>query len=127
MDMEGALRARLLGQTGAGQRVTWLTRPQASALPAITLQAAGGDVLQTFDGIQSWQEERVQLDAWAATYDQAKSIRDAAIPLLAPRQVGNGIRFDRMSFEHKRSDTEQLGSTTIYRAGVDLIVRYSLA
>ena len=127
MDMQGALRARLVGQTAAGSRVYWLDRPQGTALPAITLQTISGGRPQTYSGFQGWRESRVQLDVWAATYAEARSILEAAIAALAPLGTSNGIHFDRTDFESERDNTERLETLLIYRTGIDLIVRHSPA
>ena len=127
MSMKKALRARLLGATAAGSKVHWLTRPQEDALPAITLQTAGGDRPRTYGGLQGWRETRVQFDAWASSTDIAEQILDAAITTLEPKGNYGGIFFDTMSFEGERDGTETLGSKTIYRTGIDLIVRHAPA
>lgn len=132
MDMQAALRARLVGQTAAGGQVHWLTRPQGDDLPAITLQTVSGDRPRTYGGIQDWRESRVQLDIWAASYGAARSILEAAIAALSPKVVENGVFFDTTSFENERDYAEfdrnsSLATTTIYRTGIDLIVRHSPA
>lgn len=127
MDMQAALRARLVGQTAAGSRVYWLDRPQGTDLPAITLQTTGGDRPMTYSGFQAWRDPRVQFDAWATSYSEARAILEVAINALAPRETGNGVVFDNMGFEGERDGTERLGTKTIYRAGIDLIVRHEPA
>lgn len=130
--MQGALRARLLGATAAGSRIYWLERPQGTALPAITLQTISGDRPQTYTALQAWRESRVQLDVWAASYAEARAILEAAITALAPLGTSNGIRFDRTDFEGERDRAEfdgnsQFATATIYRTGIDLIVRHAPA
>lgn len=131
MDMQGALRARLLAAvpvtTLVGQRIYWLDRPQASALPSITLQTIAGERPQTHDGFQSTRTTTVQCDIWAASYGQGRQILEAVISALAPPQTGNGIEFGRMFFEPERDTLEQLATTTIYRTSIDLIVWHSPA
>ena len=127
MDMQGALRARLVNQTAAAAKVYWLTRPQATDIPAITLQTISGDRPQTYAGFQEWRESRVQLDTWAATYSSARAMLEAAITALQPLGTSNGVRFDRTEFEGERDGTDRLGTDTIYRTGIDLIVRHAPA
>jgi hypothetical protein len=122
VDVQGALRARLLGETPASDRVYWLNRPQASALPSITLQTISGDYPQTYDGLQSTRSPRIQLDAWAASYAEARAVCAAAITALAPKGTSNGIVFDNTQFESERDFLEREGTTDIYRTSVDLIV-----
>jgi hypothetical protein len=122
MDMHVALRARLLGATAAGQRVYWVTRPQSSALPAITLQTVSGGYPQTYDGLQATRSPRIQLDAWAASHSEARAIIAAAVAELAPKETSNGVVFDSIQFDGERDFVERVGTTDIYRTSVDLIV-----
>ena len=128
MDMQGALRARLIAaNTGAASRVSWVDRPQGSALPAVTLQTISGDRPQTYDGFQGWRETRVQADAWGTSYAQANAIREALIAAAAVLETVNGVRFDRTEFENERDGLEQLETGQVYRAGIDLLVRHAPA
>lgn len=123
MDMEGALRARIIAAaTGATDRVYWVERPQGSALPSITLQTISGDRPYTHQGLQDTRDPRIQLDVWAASYAQAKSIMDAVVAALAPEETDNGIFFERMRFENERDGLERLDTMNVYRRGIDLIV-----
>lgn len=128
MDMQGALRARLVGQTGAGSRVYWLDRPQASALPAITLQIISRDRAQHTEGFQELQSARVQVDVWAPDYAATQTVTEAAIGVLAPPQTGNGIQFTRMFFESERNLTERSDAgALIHRTSFDALVHYQPA
>jgi hypothetical protein len=123
MDMEGALRARIVAAaTAAADRVYWVDRPQGSALPSITLQTISGDYPKTYDGLQATRSPRIQMDVWATSYSQAKAIMDAAIAALVPKQTGNGIAFDSIIFEGARDSLERLDTQNVYRRGIDLIV-----
>jgi hypothetical protein len=123
MDMQGALRARLLNQTAAGTRVYWVTRPQASARPAITLQTISGGRPRTYAGLQGFRDSRVQMDIWAATYAEARSVAEAAIAALEPiKTISNGIIFDSIFFDSERDILERVGTTDIHRTSIDLIV-----
>ena len=122
MNMEEALRARIVGQTAAGSRVYWVDRPQGSALPSITLQTISGDRPQTHEGMQATRDPRVQMDVWGTSYAEAKSIMEAAIAALTPEVVSNGISFERMRFEGERDGLERLETVNVYRRTIDLIV-----
>ena len=123
MDMQGSLRARLLSATPASTRVYWVSRPQASELPSITLQTLSGDRPQTHEGMQATRSTRVQLDYWAGTYAAARAGMDAAIAALDDRHVAsNGTVFDAIFFEGERDFVERVGTTDIYRTSIDLIV-----
>lgn len=123
MDVQGALRARLLGVTAAGQRVYWVTRPQEAQLPAITLETISGDRTRTYGAMQATRSPRVQLNVWAATYAEAQSILETAITALEPAHVtSNGVFFDNIEFEGEGDSSERLGTTDIVRKRIDLIV-----
>ncbi len=122
MDMQGALRSRLLGATAAATRVYWMDRPQASTLPAITLQTVTGERPQTYGGFQDTRFSRVQMDIWATSYAEARAILEAAVAAIAPRIIANGITFDRMQFEGERDLLERLETQTIYRTSIDLMI-----
>lgn len=131
MDMQGALRARLIAAADVsslvGNRVTWVDRPQGSALPAITLQTISADREQHMQGFQAFQSARVQCDIWADSYGKARQITEAVIAALAPAGASDGVRFDRMFFEGERDLMERVDSKSIHRTTIDLIVWHSPA
>jgi hypothetical protein len=130
MDMEGALRARLLAAAPVtalvGQRVAWIERPQADALPGITLQAVTDERAQSYSGFDGSQPGYVQIDVWAATYAQAKATKEAVIAALAPRATVAGIRFDR-GFFSSRDLSEKTDTQFIYRPSIDFTFYYATA
>lgn len=132
MDVQGALRARLLAAVPVtalvGQRVYWVQRPQESGLPAITLETATGDRPRTYEGLQATRSPRIQMNVWAVDYSSAQQIVDAAIAALAPiRTTSNGVYFDQIDFESEGDSLERLGTTDIIHKRIDLIVWHSPA
>lgn len=130
MDMRGALRARLLAAAPVtaivSQRISWLTRPQAGALPALTLQVISGAHDQHLKGFEK-QQSRVQIDAWATLSAEAAAIIAAVIDALAPGATVEGVQFGRGFFESEQDFTERLGEADIYRVSVDAIIRHKAA
>jgi hypothetical protein len=123
MDMEGALRARIVAlATAAAARVYWVDRPQGTALPSITLQIISGDHPYTYSGLEQTRDPRVQLDVWGANYGEAKSIMDALISGLSVGETNDGIVFEPARFENERDSLERLETMNVYRRGIDLIV-----
>lgn len=126
MDMQAALRARLLAAAPVtslvAQRVYWVDRPQAAALPAVTLQTISDERPQHLKGFQALRSTRVQLDVWGDTYSQCRAIAEAAIAALVPEHRGNGIRFDRALVDGPRDLGEQTDTKFIHRTSIDLIV-----
>jgi hypothetical protein len=130
MDMEAALRARLLaaGPVTAlvGQRVTWVERPQAAALPAITLQNVTDERTQNFSGFDDLQPGYVQVDVWALTYAAAKAVKEVVIAALVPAGVQNGVRFAR-GFVSAQDLSERTDTQFLYRQSIDLTFHYATA
>jgi hypothetical protein len=128
MDMEGALRARLLAAAPVaalvGDRVYWVDRPQAETLPAITLQIIDEPREQHMGGFQAMQSVVVQLDVWAASYSSAKALKEAVIAALVPAASGNGIDF-RRAFVRARDLSERTETAFIYRPSLDFTFFYS--
>jgi len=131
MDMQKALRARLLGagpvSALVGSKVDWLDRPQGAALPAITLQVVSGSIDQHMKGLQSLQFARVQMDCWGDTYAQTKTLVDAALSAVLPRATIQGVLFLTASATFPRDLGEQAGTKFVHRKQTDLIVRFSPA
>lgn len=128
MDMQGALRARITGaSTTAGTRVYWVDRPQAAALPAVTLQIINDSREQHLKGFQSIRETLVQIDCWASTYAQATALKEAVLAAVVPEQTGNGIQFHRAIIDGERDLGERTETQFIHRASVDLMVFWKTA
>jgi hypothetical protein len=128
--METALRARLIAAAPVvalvGQRITWVERPQAAGLPAITLQNVTDERAQSFSGFDGLQPGYVQIDVWALSYAAGKAIKDAVIAALVPAGIQSGVRFDR-GFVSARDLSEKTDTAFIYRPSIDLTFHYALA
>lgn len=128
MDMQGALRARITGaSTTAGTRVYWVDRPQAAALPAVTLQIISDLRPQHLKGFRSIRDTRVQIDCWAATYAAVTALKEAVLAAVVPENTANGIRFDRAIIDGERDLGERTETQFIHRASVDLVVWWATA
>lgn len=131
MDWQGALRARLTAAASVialvAQRIYWVDRPQASSLPAITLQTIDDGRPRHFDGFQDTRSSVVQIDVWATTYAQCRTLAEAVIAALAPEAISNGIRFLRSDVDGVRDMGERVETQFIHRTSIDLIVWHSPA
>ena len=125
--MEEDLRALLLASSAVtalvGNRVTWLARPQGSALPAIVLMRVGGAEGMTQDGPDGLEVSRVQIDVYADSYSGSKITARAVVLAL------NGYGGGRMDFiEHESShDLPEAGTNetqTLFRVSADFIINY---
>lgn len=130
MDMEGALRARLIAAAPvtalAAQRIYWVERPQSSALPAVTLQIIDDEREQHMKGVQGMLSTLVQIDAWATTYAAAKALKEAIIAALLPANTSNGIKFGR-AFVRNRDLSERTETQFIFRHSMDFTINHASA
>ncbi len=125
MDMQGALRARLLAAapvvTLVEQRVYWVTRPQAQGLPAIVLQTMGDVRPQHLQGFDDLRPARVQVETWAQSYSAARAVKEAAVTVLVEENTSNGIIFNRASISDWSDQLERTETAEIHRHIFDLI------
>lgn len=137
MDMEGALRARLIAApaviaavwkapTTNVPAIYWVTRPQGTGLPAITLQIIDDPREQHMKDVQGLQSTLVQIDVWATTYAQGKALKEAVIAALLPAETSNGIKFGR-AFVRSRDLSERVETQLIYRPSMDFTIWHSPA
>ncbi len=128
MDMEGALRARLLAASPVaalvGERVSWIERPQKDALPGITLELVTDERVQNMTGFDGLQPGYVQIDPWASTYAQGKALKAAIIEAVTPAGIFFGVRFTR-GFVTARDLSEKTDTKFIFRPSIDLTFFYS--
>lgn len=126
--MEEALIARLLATTGVtalvSTRIYWVERPQAKALPSITLQVISPGRSYTFGGADGTADPRVQVDCWGRSYSEAKAVSRAVIDALEPPASQDGIEFHK-GFLDAASDepVEDLpGGGKVYRVSMDFFL-----
>ena len=122
--MQTALRARLIADSGVNSkvsgRVDWGLRPQAKALPAITLTLVPTPRDYHMGGAQNTQFYRVQADCWAATYKAAHELREAVIAALEPASGSFLASFVERDFDApERTDTGE-----VHRAILEFKVTY---
>lgn len=131
MDFEGALRARLLAAAPVtalvGQRIYWEDRPQASALPAITLNYVIDARDQNMGGFQQVQRRLIQVDVWATSFATKKAMKEAVIATLEPAVTSNGINFRPAVEVDAIPQNERTETQFIYRDAVRLTLFFSPA
>lgn len=124
MTFETALAGRLLtpvaGPTNAAGRVDWNRRPQASALPAITIEGISDPRPQVMRKRQSTRPTRVQVTCWGATKAQAVAVREQAVrEIEAARQFG-GVTFQRAVELFVRALFDRQGDDEFYQEIIDV-------
>lgn len=131
MDMQGALRARLIAAAPVNAlvagRVYWVDRPQGSAMPAITLQVISDERPQDMEGFVSARATTVQVDCWATSYAAKTQLAEAVIASIVPAQTSNGIKFLRSFVDSVRDLGERVETTFYHRTSIDLIVWHTTA
>lgn len=126
--MEEDFSAYLLAQTAltalVEQRINWNTRPQASALPAVTLQVISAVPQNDQCGADLLHESRVQIDVWANTFASVKAVSRAVLAAVSGLSFShNGTAFE-IYVESAVDETEQAstGSATIHRTRIDVLI-----
>ena len=85
--MEEQLRALLLASSGVttlapAARINWGSHPQGAALPGVVLNVISDAEGMVMNGPNGLSEGRVQIDAYADSYSQAKALSRAVIAAL---------------------------------------------
>ena len=85
--MEEQLRAILLASSGVtslvpATRINWGVHPQGAPLPGLVLNVASDAEGMVMNGPNGLSEGRVQIDAYAESYSQAKALSRAVIDAL---------------------------------------------
>lgn len=131
MDMEGALRARLLADATVaalvGQRAYWVERPQGGVLPDITLQVITDGREQDMKGFVGLQQTRVQVDCRASSYAQARALAEAVITAGVAAGTFYGVRFERAEVEGPIDLPERTDTQFIHRKSFDLLAWHAAA
>lgn len=81
-DLKAYLAADAAVAALVGSRIYPLKLPQAPALPAITYQKVSGPRVISLSGYSGLSHPRLQIDCWAATYDQVKALSAAVVAAL---------------------------------------------
>jgi hypothetical protein len=133
--MEEDFIAYLLADAGVaaavGTRVKWLQRPQASALPSITLQRVSIAPANDQCGADALKETLIQIDCWGATYARhpttlvagALEVARAVEAAVSGKSFTHGSTEFQSLFITGGDDTTEPGSTTgsvIYRTRIDV-------
>ncbi len=129
-DFATALRARLAADTAVGAavgtKVCWGIVPQGAALPYVRLQAISDPRPEHLAGYDGARQTRVQADAFASTYGEARAIAEAMISAVAQPATVGGVQFGRVKAEGPRDLGEDTANGYVHRASVDLLVDHKL-
>jgi hypothetical protein len=119
--MQTALRTRLLNDGTiaglVGTRVDWDARPQAKALPAVTLSLPYDMRDQHMGGSQVTRMSTFQIDCWAEKAITAHTLGEAVVTAIQPAATVGGVRF-LGAFPEVASSTETTEAGLVYRVMV---------
>lgn len=136
--MEEALVARLRATSaistktatfGGRAAIDWVSRPDRSGLPAVTLQGVDSGAIYSHGNQTDLENKRVQIDCWASTYGAARLLARAIITELETSETIGGIRFDTGFLVADRDMmAEDLdGGVRVYRVSLDFSLWYKPA
>lgn len=121
--MEIALRTRLLTDAAvaaiAGNRISWIERPQRSAYPAVVLQIISAPRPQHMGGLTTFRRSRVQLDCFATTAKQAVELCEAVIAAITPADASGSTEFLRGFINDVRDLGEETEGGFVHRRSID--------
>jgi hypothetical protein len=127
--MEEALIARLIADSGvaaiAAGRVYPGARPQGAALPAIVLHRIDGAPLYADEGEVGLAEARIQIDCWATTYGEAKTLARAvtgALSGFAGTVAGTVFQFIELDAERDLREGGAEAADYPFRTALDFLV-----
>jgi Protein of unknown function (DUF3168) len=102
--------------------------PQGQAVPAVVVNEISGAPVYTDDGESALNRSRLQVDAWAATYTDAKLLaRTVKAELSGFFGTVGSTTFRFATIDDERDDREGGSNATAYRyrTSVDFIVWHS--
>lgn len=130
-DLQTALHARLTGDASIGAaigtRAYWTNVPQGAALPHVRMQTISDVRPQHMQGYHRARNTRLQVDVFAATYAQARSISERIIGLMAQPATVAGVRFGRCTAQGPIDMGEDTPDGFVHRLRTDLLAEHSIA
>lgn len=127
--MEAAFIALLLADAPiaalAGDRVYPGRRPQGSTFPSIVCTRISGQPLYVDEGRAGLLDARMQVDCWAQTYTEAKTLARAVDTLLSAFSgVFAGVNFSyiMLDLENDLNESGANQSEYLFRVSMDFIV-----
>jgi hypothetical protein len=136
--MEEALVSRLRAAPAVAAKVStfkgrpaidWVSRPNQSALPALTLQGVDAGPIYSHGGAVGLESKRVQFDCWAGSYAEARALARALIAEMEEPETRASVAFDAAFLVADRDMmAEDLGGgVRVYRISLDFNLWYQPA
>lgn len=129
--MEEALKTLLLATSAisaiVSDRLTWLVRQQASALPALVLNVVSNVPEYSDEGEAGISQARVQVDCWGSTYASARALARAVKDRLSgTAETVAGVEFSAawVELEQDLYETAAAGAP-LYRVSLDFMITHN--
>lgn len=124
--MEAALAAILSADAAVfaivGARIHPIQRPQGSATPALVMTRTGGGHAYTYAARDGLVESRVQIDAWADRYADAKALARAVTDALSGFRAASGTIRSAFLFAERDGLAEIDPGGTLARVSLDFTI-----
>lgn len=117
-----ALLTELLAAVAGGQRY-WLRAPQGEKPPYVVLQRASGVRDYHQQGASGLVKSRVQIDCYAATYEDVKTTAVAVVNALSGRRFGI-IQAIFIDGERDLPAADAGEVTNLLRTSIDIMVHH---
>lgn len=138
MSLEVDLRAAILADAGvaalAGTRMHPNVLPQPPTLPALTYQVVSGTFGHTFQAADGLPAYRLQIDAWAERWLDARALADAVRAFLdsfdglvgsgSPQTKIQGAFAENERVMHETDERAGGSILTLYRVSTDYRIRF---
>lgn len=126
--LEDGLYTFLAAQAGisalVGTRIYPLVAPEGAVMPCIVYQRIGGSRVVSHSGDSELARPRIQVSAWAETYDEAKSIAEAVVAATSGYSgTWGSVSIGAVEVEDGPDDYDE--ATRLYRKINDLIVYFT--
>lgn len=122
-----AVLANALADSGKF-KAYWTLVPQGKSLPYVRMQTVSDPRPQHLTGYDVGRTTRVQVDVFAASYTQARSLAETIIAAVADPATVSGVKFGRTKAEGPRDLGEDVeGVGYVHRLSMDLLAEHSLA
>ena len=126
-DIQSALHSRLstaLGHTRVYPGIV----PQGKARPYVRMNTVSDPRPEHLQGYDSARTTRVQVDVFADTYEEARTLSETIIAAVAEPATVAGVKFGRTKAEGPRDLGEDVpGIGYIHRLSTDLLAEHTLA
>jgi Protein of unknown function (DUF3168) len=117
-----ALLTDLLASVASGKRY-WLRTPQGTKPPYVVMQRISGPRDYHAQGASGLVKSRVQIDCYAATYEDVKATARAVVKALSGRRVGI-IQAIFIDGERDLPAADAGEVTNLFRTSLDIMVHH---